>query len=38
MEADRKTTKLDPDDARRWFLEAILRTQYALINEGLIKW
>jgi hypothetical protein len=37
-EADRKTRKLERDVVRLAFLEGIERTQYALIQEGKVKW
>jgi hypothetical protein len=38
QEADRVTQLLSPEDAKRWFLDGVFRTQLQLINEGLVKW
>lgn len=37
-EGDRRTQLLSPEDAKRWFLDGVFRTQLQLINEGLITW
>lgn len=37
-EYDRRTRRLDADQARFWFYEGVIRTQQALIAEGKVKW
>lgn len=37
-EYDRRTRRLDVDQARLWFYEGILRTQAVLIAEGKVTW
>lgn len=37
-EADRRTRKLETDYVIRCFLEGVIRTQYELVKEGIVKW
>lgn len=37
-EYDRRTRKIDVDQARLWFYEGVLRTQAVLISEGKVTW
>jgi hypothetical protein len=37
-EVDRRTRNLENDFVRLAFLEAVMRTQHALIQEGKIRW
>lgn len=37
-EYDRRTRRVDVNDARMWFYEGVIRTQLQLINEGVVKW
>ena len=35
---DRRTRRLDVDQARLWFYEGVIRTQQQLIDEGKVRW
>lgn len=37
-EYDRRTRRLDVDQARLWFYEGVIRTQQQLIDEGKVRW